>query len=91
MPIHVILLNLIILIILGEEYKLWTLTLCIFLHPPITSSLLHANILVSTLFTNTLSLPQYCEVDHSLSPQPNRRDSNVSNAPGLFVLLYLSH
>jgi hypothetical protein len=49
-PAPLILLNLIILIILGEEYKL-----CSFLQPPVTSSLFGPNI-HNTLFSNTLSL-----------------------------------
>jgi hypothetical protein len=47
---------LIILIILGEEYNLWSSSLCNFLQPPITWSLFDPNILLSTLFSNTLSL-----------------------------------
>ncbi|PNF21004.1 hypothetical protein B7P43_G09514, partial [Cryptotermes secundus] len=47
-PAHLILLDLVILSILGEEYNL--------LHPPVTSSLFGPNILLNTMFSNTLSL-----------------------------------
>jgi hypothetical protein len=45
---------LIILFIVGEEYKLWS-SLCSFPHPPITSSPFDPNIHYSTLFSNSLS------------------------------------
>jgi hypothetical protein len=46
----------IILIILGEEYKLRGSSLCSFIQPPVSSPHIGPNILLSGLFSNTLSL-----------------------------------
>ena len=42
--------------IFGEQYRSLSSSLCNFLHSPVTSSLLAPNILLSTIFSNTLSL-----------------------------------
>jgi len=54
--VHLILLDFITRKILGEEYRLLSSSLCSFLHSPVISFLLGPNILLNTLFSNTLSL-----------------------------------
>jgi hypothetical protein len=48
---RLILYDLITLIVLGEESKLWSSPLCSFLQPPVTSSLFGPNILPNALFS----------------------------------------
>jgi hypothetical protein len=68
-PTHLILLDLIIPIILSEENKLCSSSWCSFLHPPVTSPPFGPNVLLSTLFSNTLSLCSSLNVrDHVSHP-----------------------
>ena len=53
-PAHLILLDFITRTILGEEYRSFSSPLCNLLHSPLTSSLPGPNILLNTIFSNTL-------------------------------------
>jgi hypothetical protein len=50
---HLMLLNLVTPIILGDDYKLWRSSLCNFLHPPVIFSPLVRNIPLKNPFSNT--------------------------------------
>ena len=55
-PAQLFLLDLITQTIFGEQYISLSSLLCSFLHSPVTSSLLGPNILLCTLFSNTLTV-----------------------------------
>jgi hypothetical protein len=55
-PSHLILLHLSTLTTSGGQYKSCSYSVCNFLPPPVTSSLINPSLSVSTLFSNTLSL-----------------------------------
>ena len=66
-PTHLILLDFITWTILSEKYRSLSSSLCSFLHSPVTSPLSGPNILLSTLFSNTLSLSSSLNIsDHVL-------------------------
>jgi hypothetical protein len=55
-PAHLIILVLIIQSIFGQDYKSWSSPLCSFLQSANILSLFGLNVLLSTLFLNTLNL-----------------------------------
>ena len=66
-PAHLILLDFITRTILSEVYRSFSSSLCSFLHSPVTSALLGPNILLRTLFSNTLSLRSSLNVSDQVS------------------------
>jgi hypothetical protein len=57
-----------------EQYQSFSSTLCSFLHSPVTSSLLGPNILLRTLFPNTLSLRSSVNVGDQVSHSYKTRE-----------------
>ena len=66
-PAHLILLNLITQIICFEECRSLSSSLCSLFQSPVTSSLLSPNILLNTLFSNTLNLCSSLNVSNHVS------------------------
>ena len=83
-PDHLILLDLITRTILGEEYRSLSSSLCSFFHSPLTSSLLGSNILLNTIFSNTLSLRYSPDVSDQVS-HPNKTTGKII----LYILIFI--
>jgi hypothetical protein len=81
-PAHPILLDLITIIIFGEEHRLWISTLCNFLHDW-SSSLLGPNIL-NTLFTKIFRLFSSLKVRDQV-PHPHNKTGKITV---LYILIF---
>jgi len=82
---HLILLDFITRTILGEEYRSLSYSLCSFLHSPVPLPLLGPNILLSTLFSNTLSLHSSLNVSDQVS-HPYKTTGKIIV---LYILIFL--
>ena len=80
-PAHLILLDFITRTILGEQYRSFNSSLCSLLHFPVTSFLLGPNILLNTMFSNTLSFLSYRRVKDQVS--------NSYETTGKIIVLYI--
>jgi len=76
-----ILLDLVTQTILGEDYTSLNSSLCTFIQYPITLSLLSPNVLLSTLFSNTLSLGSSVTVSDQVS--------HTYKTTGKIIVLYI--
>ena len=84
-PTHLIILNLITGMIFGEEYRSLNSLVCSFLHSPVTLSLLGPNILLSTLFSYTLSLCSSLHVIDQISHPYKTWDKIIV----LYILIFI--
>ena len=86
-PAHLTLPDLITRTILGEEYKSLSSSSCNVLHSCVRTSLLVPNILLSTLFSNTLSLRSSLSVIDWVSHPYKRRGEIVVIYMLIFIFL----
>ena len=85
---HLILLDLISRKTFREEYRSWSSSLCSFIHSPFTSSLLGPNILLNTLFSNTLTLRTSLNVCDQVS-HPHKTIGQIIDPCTLIFIHYI--
>ena len=83
-PAHLILLDFITCTILDEKYKSFSSSLCNLLHSPITSSLLGPNILLNTMFSNTISFLS----SHNVNGQVSHPYKTTGKIIVLYILIF---
>ena len=83
-PTHLIILDLITRIIFRKEYRS-QISVCSFLHSPLTSSLLGPNILLNTLYSNTLNLRSSLYVSDQV-PNPYKTSGKMI---ALYILIFM--
>ena len=86
-PAHLIILDFITQIIFGGKYSSFSNSLCSFLHSPVTLSPLGPYILLSALFSNTLSLHSFLNVSDQIS-HPYKTKGKII-APYTLIFLFL--
>jgi len=82
---HSIFLGLITRKLLGVEHRLLSSSICSFLHSPVTSSHLGPNILLNTLFSNTLNLRSSLNVSDQISHHLNNRQNYIAVYLNLYI------
>jgi hypothetical protein len=83
-PAHLSLLDFITRTIVGEQYKSLSSSLWNFYHSPVTSFLLGPNILVNSIFSNTLILRFFDNVSDQVS-HPYKTTDNII---ALYILIF---
>ena len=87
-PSHLIHLDFITRIVIGEQYRSLSSSGCSFLHSPVTSSLVGPNILFNTLFSNTLTLRSSLNVSDQVS-HPYKTTGKIIWARTTHIIDYL--